>query len=136
MVDTVHVGQRYGIWVWVEVPDEAVQRSALYLTAGVAGYAGVPVVVWPRGPEQTRLTPEQMNQPVLLREIVPSLPEGVENIKVVVSSDPYSLRPLVTELPRCPVDITRDRGRGGPDGDAGAVTGWTAVTRRIEIYSP
>lgn len=134
-VDTVFVGQRYNIWAWIEVPDEAVQRSALYLTAGVAGYAGVPAVVWPRGPEQTRLTPEQMNQPVLLRELAPSLPEGIENIKVVVSSDPYSLRPLVTELPRCPMDTIRDAARGGPEGDAGIVTGWTAATRRIEIYS-
>jgi len=134
-VDTVYPGQRYNIWAWVEVPDEVVQRSALYLTAAVAGYGSPPAVIWPQGPEQTRLTPEQMNQPVLLRTITPSPPEGIEDIKVVVSSDPYSFRPLVTDLPRCPFDRTRDAERGGPDGDAGVVTGWTAVTRRIEIHS-
>lgn len=134
-VDTVYVGRKYNIWAWVEVPDDAARRSALYLTAGVAGYAGAPAVVWPLGAEQTRLTPEQTNQPVLLREITPSLPEGIENIKVVVSSDPYSLRPLVVELPRCPIERTREASRGGPEGDAGTVTGWTAATRRIEIYT-
>ena len=135
-VDTVYIGQRYDIWVWVEVPDEAVQRSALYLTAGFAGFSGVPAIIWPRGAEQTRLMPEQVNQPVLLRAgITPSLPEGIESLKVVVSSDPYNLRPLVAGLPRCPIETSRDPGRGDPAGDAGVVTGWTAVTRRIEIYS-
>lgn len=134
-VDTVYVGQRYDIWVWVELPDEAAQRSSLYLTAGLAGYTGAPGVIWPRGAQQTRLTPEQMNQPVLLRAgFSPTLPGGIENIKVVVSSDPYNLRPLVDELPRCPVETTRDA-TSARNGDAGVVTGWTAVTRRIEIYS-
>jgi hypothetical protein len=134
-VDTVYIGRRYDIWVWVEVPDEAVQRSALYLTAGFAGYSGVPVVFWPQAAEQTRLTPEQMNQPVLLRAgITPSFPEGIESVKVIVGSDPYNLRTLVTELPRCPVS-DRDRTRGDPKEDLGIVTGWTAVTRKIEIYT-
>ncbi len=136
MLDAVRIGQKYHIWAWISVPDEAAQRSALYLTAAVAGYASAPGIIWPQGSAQTRLTPEQVNQPLLLREITPSLPEGIENIKVVVSSDPYSLRPLVSELPRCPIDLARDAARGGPDSDAGVVTGWTAATRAIEIYSP
>lgn len=137
-VDTLYVGQRYDIWVWVEVPDEAIQRSALYLTVGFAGYSGAPVAIWPRTASQTRLTPEQLNQPVQLRSgIIPTLPEGIENIKAVVSSDPYNLRSLVNELPRCPItaDAIRGATRGGPDDDATVVTGWTAITRRVEIHT-
>lgn len=137
-VDTLYVGRRYDIWVWVELPDEAVQRSALYLTVGFAGYSGVPTAIWPRASGQTRLTPEQLNQPVLLRSgVTPSLPEGVENIKAVVSSDPYSLHSLVSELPGCPIPPAglRAATRSGPGDDAAVITGWTAITRRVEIYT-
>lgn len=135
-VDTMIAGRHYDIWVWVEIPDEAVQRSALYLTAGYAGYSVVPAVIRPRTPSQTRLTPEELNQPVLLRGGV-SLPEGIESIKAVVSSDPYNLHSLVSALPRCPItaDAIRDAVRGPTDADEAVVTGWTAVTRRVEIYS-
>ncbi|MEO6332147.1 MAG: caspase family protein [Gemmatimonadaceae bacterium] len=135
--DTLHVGRLYDIWIWVEVPDEAVQRSALYLTVALAGYSGAPAVLWPRTSSQTRLTPEQLNQPLQLRAgIRPSLPEGIEHIKAVVSSEPYNLHSLVSELPQCP--ITRDaiRGEAIRGDDAAVVTGWTAVTRKVEIYAP
>ncbi|HUR91504.1 MAG TPA: caspase family protein [Gemmatimonadaceae bacterium] len=137
-VDTMLIGRRYDIWVWVEIPDEAVQRSSLYLTVGFAGYSGAPAVIWPRTPGQARLTPEQLNGPVLLRGgVSPSLPEGIESIKAVVSSDPYNLHSLMSGLPRCPfaADATRDVVRGAADADEAVVTGWTAATRRVEIYS-
>lgn len=133
-VDTMFTGERYDIWVWVEVPEEAVQRSTLYLTAAFAGYSWVPGAIWPSAESQARLTREQLNQPVQLRSaIVASLP-GIENIKAVVSSDPYNLRSLVNELPRCPVSAADIRDRGS-ETDAGVVTGWTAVTRRVEIHT-
>lgn len=132
-VDTMYVGRRYDIWVWINVPDEAVQRSALYLTAGFGGYSWVPATIWPRTDSQTRLSPEQLNTPVLLRSGISATTPGIENIKAVVSSDPYSLRSLVAELPRCPIASADIRDRGG-DPDAGVVTGWTAITRRVEIH--
>ena len=136
-VDTMLIGRRYDIWVWVEIPDEAVERSSLYLTVGYAGFSGAPAVIWPRTPSQARLTPEQLNQPVLLRgNVSPSLPEGIESIKAVVSSDPYNLHSLVSGLPRCPItaDAMRDAVRGPPGSDEAVVTGWTTATRRVEIY--
>ncbi|MEO7646623.1 MAG: caspase family protein [Gemmatimonadaceae bacterium] len=136
-VDTTYVGERYDVWVWVEVPDAAVQKSSLYLSVAFAGYSGAPVAIWPRTPNQTRLTPEQLNRPVQLRSgITASLPAGIENIKAVVSSDPYNLHSLVNELPRCPIPTDRMRiGTRGPGDDAAIVTGWTAITRRVEIHT-
>jgi hypothetical protein len=135
--DTVVVGRSYDMWVWIEVPDEAARRSTLFLTAALAGYSGAPRVLWPLPAAQTPLTPEQLNRPLKLREgFRPSLPEGVENLKVVVGADPYNLHTLVGELPRCPLEMKRDGSRGGPGADASTVTGWTAVTRRVEIHAP
>lgn len=133
-VDTVYVGEPYRLWAWVEIPDETVQRSRLYLTAALAGYTSAPAVLWPLGAGlPTPLTREQLNTPLPLRDnMVWSAPIGVENFKVVVNSDPYDLRTLVRELPRCPVG-PRDETRGG-SADPLVVTGWTAIERRVEVH--
>jgi hypothetical protein len=133
-VDTVHTDELYNIWAWITVPDEAVRSSSLYLTAGIAGYSAAPRVVWPEGTRvQTLLKPEQINAPLLIQpNFRASAIPGIETIKAVVGSDPYDLRALVNELPRCPVG-PEERTRGGP-GDDHVVTGWTAIERRLELH--
>jgi hypothetical protein len=133
-VDSVFVGEAYNIWAWVEVPYEAQRTSTLYLSVALAGYTAAPRVFWPSGSNlQTRLTPEQLNGPLLVQANVPmSSIEGIESIKAVVNSDPYDLRPLVEALPVCPVR-PEDGNRGVTLGDSLVVTGWTAVERRVEL---
>jgi hypothetical protein len=133
-VDTVYVDELYNIWAWVEIPEDAVRGSALYLSVGIAGYSAAPRVAWPEGNRiQTRLTEQQVNRPLMIQPNVRlSSVTGVESIKAVVGSDAFDLRPLVRELPRCPV-APADGSRGTSAGDPLVVSGWTAIDRRVEL---
>lgn len=132
-VDTVYVNEAYNVWAWIEVPDELVNTSPLYFTAAIAGYNAAPRVLWPEGTRPiTRLTPEQMNAPLLVQANLRMTGEGIEQIKAVVNSDPYDLRALMNGLPNCPVRAA-DGSRGPGGSDSSSVTGWTTVERRVEI---
>lgn len=130
-VDTAYVNELYNVWAWIDIPDDALASSTLYFSAALAGYTAAPRVFWPEGSRpQTRLTREQLNAPLLVQANLRMSPvEGIESIKAVVNSDPFDLRPLVNGLPACPVRPA-DGTRGG-EGDGSAVTGWTAVERRV-----
>jgi hypothetical protein len=131
-VDTAYVGESYNVWAWIEIPTELVQNSTLYLTAALAGYAAAPRALWPEGGRaQTKLSAEHLNRPLLIYSNFRPASRGVENIKAVVSSFPYDLRPLMNSLPRCPFG-PRDESRGNGD-DPLVVSGWTTVDRRIEF---
>ncbi|HUR92433.1 MAG TPA: caspase family protein [Gemmatimonadaceae bacterium] len=131
--DSAHVGRDYNVWVSVRVPQAAIASSKLYLTAAVAGYGSAPRVLWPVGNRtQAQLTIEQLRAPFVIGRLPDDSPEGVENIKVVVSSDPYDLRPLIRDVPDCvPTATVATRGNGK---DTLAVRGWTAVSRRVELH--
>jgi caspase domain-containing protein len=132
-IDTARVDGAYNIWASVRIPDAAVASTKLYLTAAVAGYGAVPTVLWPVGNRsQTQLTMEQLRRPFVVGRLPDDMPEGVENIKVVVSADPYDLRPLIRDVPDCvPTATIATR---GPGKDTLAVTGWTAVSRRVQLH--
>lgn len=132
-VDTVKTTGSYNVWASVSIPDAAVASSKLYISGAIAGYSFAPSVLWPLGNRsQTQLTQEQMRRPFVIGRLPDDRPEGVENIKVVVSSDPFELRPLVRDLPDCRAGAAvATKGQGT---DTLAVTGWTAVSRRIQLH--
>ncbi len=134
-VDRARVGEAYKIWASVRVPDAAVGSTKLYISAAIAGYGAWPTVIAPDGNRaHSQLTQEQLRRPFVIGLLPDDIPEGVENIKVVVSSDPFDLRPLIRDVPECvPVPRMANRNRGQ---DTLAVTGWTAVSRRVEVYAP
>jgi hypothetical protein len=135
-VDTTYVGEFYNVWAWVELPRSAVEHSPFHLTVAVAGFTSDPFVLWPMGRQvNTRLLPEQINTPLLVMGNIPMSPvTGVENLHVVVNSDPFDLRPLVNTLPVCPPVRAAVGTRGNWTSAPLIVTGWTAGERRVEIH--
>lgn len=132
--DTVRVGDAIQIWFRVDIPAASVAHSPLYVSLALAGYAATPSVIWPRGAGPlARLTAQQVNAwiPVLASPVVVAPPTGVEQVKAVVSSDPFDLRELVADLPSC--QLRRDAPGSRAAASDLVVTGWTAVDRHIEI---
>jgi hypothetical protein len=134
-VDTAYAGELYDIWVWVELPREMAARSTLYLSVAVAGYTSSPTALSVSDGPPSPLTREQLNVPLrLLRDPVRLPPAtGIEQLKVVVNSDPFDFRELMNTLPECAGP--RGGTARGPESEF-VVTGWTASERRIEIHPP
>lgn len=130
-VDTTYVGETYNIWAFVDVPPAAVPTTPLFLTAAVAGYTAQPTLLWPQAQVQPRLTPQQVNVPLLLFSNVRMSPvTGVEMIKAVINTSPFDLRPLISRLPTCGVRS----GRGGWEQEPMVIEGWNSADRLVEIH--
>jgi len=139
LADTVRIGTtsapaRVDVLAYISVPEGAVARTRLYVSGAIAGYASDPYVFWPERQEPSPF-PLNVWKP-LWSGVQLSPPAGPEMIKVTVNSDQYDLRSIVNAAQLC-----RSRGIGqtnakGFDQAADSVTGWTAVSRTVQILPP
>jgi hypothetical protein len=130
--DVIRVGDTVSIYARVDIPADVAGDVKWYMTAAIEGYTSDPFVLRPG--------PNDAPTPVPLREWIPLIrgiqvtePAGVEVVKLVVNSDPYDLRPLVASFGDCTRAPVKGASRGKWDTVIPPVTGWTAVSRRVDI---
>ncbi len=126
-VDTVRVGDTVAVWALVQAP----AGTVIYLTAATSGYLGNPILMWPnrRRAMAGAQVPFELNQWVRIGGPYPtSAPGGLEVLKAVAGTDPFSLERLYGTRPTC-----QTKGSRGGFGDEVAdppVVGWTTDEHR------
>jgi len=137
LADTVRIGSasspaRVDVVAYISVPERAVARTRLYVSAAIAGYASDPFVFWPGERQEPAPFPLNVWKP-LWSGVPLSPPAGPEMIKLAVNSDQYDLRSIVNSAELCKARGIGQSTAKGFDQAADSVTGWTAVSRTVQI---